>query len=43
LLREAADLARRIGRKAHGLANDFVRCRHGTIIHQNGDTRSSAL
>ena len=42
LLREAADLARRIGRKAHGLANDFVRCSHGTIVHQNGDTRSSA-
>ena len=39
LLRQAADLARRAGRKAHGLANDFVRSAHGTIIHQNGDAR----
>jgi hypothetical protein len=28
LLRQAADLARRVCRKAHGLANDFVRSAH---------------
>jgi len=42
LLRQAADLPRRVSRKAHGLANDFVRSGHGTIIHQIGDARSSA-
>jgi hypothetical protein len=43
LLRQAADVPRRVGWKAHGLANDFVRSAHTTIIHQNGDARSSAL
>jgi hypothetical protein len=41
LLRQAAHMPRRVCRKAHGLANDFVRSRHDTIIHQNGDARSS--
>jgi len=43
LLRQAAHMPRRVCRKAHGLANNFVRSRHYTIIHQNGDARSSAL
>ena len=43
LLRQAADLLRRVCRKAHGPANDFVRSGNATIIHQNGDARSSAL
>jgi len=43
LLRQAAHMPRRVCRKAHGLANNFVGSRHDTIIHQNGDARSSAL
>jgi hypothetical protein len=42
LFRQAADLARRGGRKTHTLANDFVGGRHSTIIHQYGDSQMSA-
>jgi len=41
LLREAADMPRRVGRKAYGLTNDFVRSRHDTVIHPNDDARFS--
>ena len=41
LLGQAAHMPRGVCRKAHGLANNFVRSTHNTIIHQNGDARLS--
>jgi hypothetical protein len=42
LLGQTPHMPRRLCRKAHGLANDFVSGAHGTIIHQNGDARSTS-